>query len=308
MAQSQSLPTAAPVDRTQPLDSTTNFYRYLFLWPALFTLLAVIIFPLLYTIRISFSSWNVTSSLLNFIWFDNYRNVLQDNRFWSSFATLILTATVSVALEFVIGLGLALLLWTESRGGRFFRVLFLLPMMVTPVIMAVVWQTIFHESLGPVNDLLQRVGFPPVQWLTEYPQAFFAVIIAEVWQWTPFVFILLLGGLKSLPHEPFEAAAVDGANFLQTFWHITFQLLRPFIASVLLIRSIEASKIMETVYVLTSGGPGTSTETTSYYIYIAALRDFKIGYAAALSVLYLILMMVALTVIAKLLTRGIQTQ
>ena len=307
MAQSQTVPTPIQLERSHPLDATTNFYRYLFLLPALLTLVAVIIFPLLYTIRISFSGWNVANASLNFIGFDNYANVLQDKRFWESLATLALTAITSVALEFVIGLGLALLLWQEGKGGRFFRVLFLLPMMVTPVIMSVVWQTIFHESLGPVNDLLQRVGLPPVLWLTEYPQAFFAVIIAEVWQWTPFVFILLLAGLKALPHEPFEAASVDGASVLQTFWHITFQLLRPFIASVLLIRSIEASKIMETVYVLTSGGPGTSTETTSYYIFIAGLRDFKIGYAASLSIVYLLLMTIALTLIAKWLTRGIQT-
>ena len=137
--------------------------------------------------------------------------------------------------------------------------------------------------------------------------AFWAVVsvmIVEVWQWTPFVFLLLVAGLLSLPREPYLAAAIDGAGPVRTFLRVTFPLMAPISIGAVVIRLIEASKIMETVYVLTSGGPGTATETSSYYIYIRGLRDFQIGYASALSITYLVIMIVALTIIAKVLVRA----
>jgi multiple sugar transport system permease protein len=182
-------------------------------------------------------------------------------------------------------------------------VLFLVPMMTTPVIMSVIWRTILHESLGPANDFLGLFGLGPYPWLTDGSFAVASVMMVEVWQWTPFMFLLLLAGLISLPREPFLAAAIDGAGPVRTFFNVTFPLMAPISIGAIIIRLIEASKIMDSVYVLTSGGPGTATETAGYYIYIRGLKDFEIGYAAALSVTYLIVMIVLLTVIAKLLVR-----
>jgi multiple sugar transport system permease protein len=176
-------------------------------------------------------------------------------------------------------------------------------MMTTPVVMSVIWRTVFHESLGPVNDILSAFGVGPVPWLSSATGAFISVLIVEVWQWTPFMFLLLLAGLVSLPKEPYLAAAIDGAGTWRTFWQVTFPLMAPITIGALIIRLIEASKIMDTVYVLTSGGPGTATETSSYYIYIRGLRDFQIGYSAALSLVYLVIMIISLTIIAKLLLR-----
>jgi len=130
-------------------------------------------------------------------------------------------------------------------------------------------------------------------------------MLVEVWQWRPFIFLLLLAGLTSLPREPFLAAAIDGAGPVRTFVNVTFPLMAPVSIGAIMIRLIEASKLMETVYVLTSGGPGTATETSSYYIYIKGLRDFDIGYAAALSITYLVIMIVLLTVLGKLLHRAL---
>lgn len=279
-------------------------YKYLFLLPALLTLLAVIIFPLAYTVRLSFSSWNISSPVLDWIGIENYRGALKDGRFWASMKTLGVIVGIAIVLEYLIGLALALALWRTLRGGRALRVLFLLPMMVTPAIIAVVWRTMFHPSLGPVNDLLGRAGLPEVNWLSERVPALAAVIIVDVWQWTPFVFVFLLAGLISLPREPFEAAAVDGASPRQTFFFVTFRMLLPVSIAVLIIRLIEASKMMDTVYILTSGGPGTATETSSYYILIRGLREFQIGYSASLSVLYLVVMIVGLTVLGKGLARA----
>ncbi|HDZ89314.1 MAG: sugar ABC transporter permease [Deltaproteobacteria bacterium] len=280
-------------------------YKYLFLFPGLFTLIAIIIFPLVFTFRLSFSSWDVVQPTLDFIGFDNYVRVFNDTRFWESLGTLGTVVFSVVSLEYVIGFALALLLWQDIEKNRFFRVLFIIPMMATPVIISVVWRTMFHETLGPINDLLSMIHLPAVPWLSKPTSALIAVILVDIWQWTSFVFILLLAGLLSLPHEPYEAAAMDGANRFQIFWHITFPMMAPITIGILIIRIIEASKIMETVYVLTSGGPGTSTETSAYYIFIRSLREFQIGYSSAMSIVYLLMMILALTLIAKGLTKGL---
>lgn len=278
-------------------------YKYLFLLPGLIVLVAIIIFPLLFTIRVSLSGWDVNQSNLNWIGDANYVRLISDDRFWRALARLGVMAVGTVLLQYVLGFALALLAWRDIRYKRFFRVLFLVPMMTTPVIMTVIWRTIFNELLGPLNDILSRIGLSTVPWITNETMAFVSVMIVEVWQWTPFMFLLLLAGLLSLPREPFLAAAIDGAGPIRTFLRVTFPAMAPISISALIIRLIEASKILDTVYVLTSGGPGTATETSSYYIYIRGLRDFQIGYAAALSVTYLVIMIVTLTIVAKLLSK-----
>src|SRR5690606_36076100 len=191
-----------------------------------------------------------------------------DDRFWQAMARLSAIAVGSMLVQYVLGFALALLVWRDIALRRFWRVLFLVPMMTTPVIMSVIWRTIFHESLGPANDLLGVFGLGPYPWLTSPAWAVASVMLVEIWQWTPFMFLLLLTGLISLPKEPFLAAAIDGAGPVRTFFNVTFPLLAPVSIGAVIIRLIEASKIMETVYVLTSGGPGTATETSGYYIYI----------------------------------------
>lgn len=278
-------------------------YKLFFLLPALLVLLAIILFPLIFTIRVSFSGWDSIRPGLDWIGGNNYARLFADGRFWQSLSRLGAIAFTSVAFEYVIGFGLALLVWRQVHFRRITRVLFLIPMMTTPVVMAVIWRTIFHESLGPANDLIGLFGLGQVPWLTNSAWATFVVIAVDVWQWTPFMFLLLLAGLLSLPKEPFLAAEIDGAGPIRTFFNVTFPAMASISVGALIIRLIEASKIMETVYVITSGGPGTSTETSSYYIFIRGMRDFQIGYAAALSVTYLVIMIVMLTIIAKVLTK-----
>jgi len=245
----------------------------------------------------------VSHAGLDWIGATNYERLLADARYWESLGRLAMFAVGTVVIEYIIGFGLALLVWREVRAKRFFRVLFLVPMMTTPVIMTVIWRTIFHESLGPANDVMALFGLPAQAWLTSNVPAVIAIMVVEVWQWTPFMLLLLLAGLLSLPREPFLAAAIDGAGPIRTFFRVTFPLMGPISVGAIIIRLIEASKIMETVYVLTSGGPGTATETSSFYIYIRGLRDFQIGYAASLSFAYLVMMIVSLTIIAKVLNR-----
>ena len=282
-----------------------NFkHKYVFLFPGLFVLIGILIFPIIFTIRLSLSGWNSYTPEMNFIGITNYiRFFTDDPRFWESCFRLSFLSVSTVILQYIIGFALALMVWREIKFKRFFRVIFLIPMMTTPVIMTVIWRTFFHESLGPVNDLLGHFGIGPILWLSDPVIAKFTVIIVEVWQWTPFMFLLLLAGLLSLPKEPFLAAAIDGASSFRKFVYVTFPLMAPISIGAIIIRLIEASKIMDTVFVLTSGGPGTATETSSFYIYIKGLREFQMGYAATLSFTYLVIMIISLTIIAKVLTK-----
>ena len=278
-------------------------HKYLFLLPGLLVLLAILIFPIGFTVRLSLSSWDSFYPALDLLGIENYVRIFTDDaRFWEAFGRLSLLSVTTVFLQYVIGFGLALIVWKEIAFQRFFRVLFLIPMMTTPVIMTVIWRTFFHESLGPVNDILSHFNVAPL-WLSSETLSKFTVMIVEVWQWTPFMFLLLLAGLLSLPKEPFLAASIDGAGPIRTFVYVTFPLMAPISIGAIIIRLIEASKIMDTVYVLTSGGPGTATETSSFYIFIKGLREFQFGYSAALSLTYLIIMIISFTIIAKILVK-----
>ena len=279
-------------------------HKQIFLLPGLIVLLGILIFPIVFTVRLSLSSWDIIVPGLDWIGINNYiRLFTDDSRYWEALVRLIFFSSVTVFLQYVIGFTLAHLVWKEVILKRFLRVLFLIPMMTTPVIMTVIWRTIFHESLGPVNDILSNFGVAYIPWLTDESWGKLSVIIVEVWQWTPFMFLLLLAGLLSLPREPYLAAAIDGAGPVRTFFYVTFPLMAPISIGAIIIRVIEASKILDTVYVLTSGGPGTATETSSFYIYIKGLREFQLGYSAAMSFTYLIIMIISLTIIAKLLHR-----
>ena len=281
-----------------------NFkHKFVFLMPGLLVLLGILIFPIIFTVRLSFSGWDSFNPGLDFIGMENYIRLFKDDkRFWESFLRLGFLSITKVFLQYIIGFGLALLVWKEIKFKRFFRVLFLIPMMTTPVIMTVIWRTFFHESLGPVNDFFSLFGMA-TPWLSHEVLALVTVMIVEVWQWTPFMFLLMLAGLLSLPKEPFLAAAIDGASSIRKFIYVTFPLMAPISIGAIIIRLIEASKIMDTIFVLTSGGPGTSTETSSFYIFIKGLREFQIGYSATLSFTYLIIMIISLTFIAKFLTK-----
>jgi multiple sugar transport system permease protein len=281
----------------------SKFYGRLFLLPGLFTLIAIIIFPLLFTIALSFSNWSVANSGFDWVGGRNWAAMASDGRFWESMARLIPLALVTVFIQYVLGFLAALVSWKGVASGRFFRVLWLVPMMTTPVVMSVVWKSIFNETVGPVNDIITALGFGPVSWLSSTIPAMAAIMVAEIWQWTPFMYLLLLAGLLSLPREPFLAASIDGAGTFRTFFKVTLPMMAPVSIGAIIIRLIEASKIFDTVYAMTNGGPGSSTETPTYYIYLKALRNFDLANGGTLSVTYLITFIVLLTVIVQILTR-----
>ena len=194
---------------------------------------------------------------------------------------------VDVSVQYLIALGLALLVVQHLPGRRFFRVVFLLPMMITPVGVAYLFRMLTDTSKGPLYPLWAHFGLTDVSWVTNPWGARLAVMIGDVWQWTPFIFIVLLASIETLPHELVEAAVVDGANRLQVFWRITFPLILPATSTVVLIRLIEGFKIIDLPNVLTNGGPGTATESLTLHAY-TIWRALDIGGSAAVAYLLLI--------------------
>ncbi|HZN08108.1 MAG TPA: sugar ABC transporter permease [Pyrinomonadaceae bacterium] len=256
---------------------------YLLLAPAVAVLLALSIYPLIYSISVSLQTaagWGL----------GNFTRLLSDNFFLTAMAHTFVFAIAALTCEFLLGLGLALLLNSQIRGRGLFRASLLVPMMLPPVVAGVVWRLLLNPNFGAVNGTLKQIGIDTesLTWTASPRLAMLSVIAVDVWQWTPFVFLVLLAGLQAIPQEPYEAALIDGSSRWQTFRHVTLPLLKPAILIVLLLRTMDLLRVFDQIFILTEGGPGFATETISLYIYRTAFRFFDFGYAAAMSFVLLI--------------------
>jgi len=265
--------------------------KFLFLLPCVIWIFSLTIFPLVYSLYLSFQSWHL-GKIPSFTGLTNYITALTDYRVHNSLEFTLKFTAVTVSVELLLGLGLALLIHEGIRGERFLRVLFTAPLFTSPIALSYLNLTIFYEEGGPINNILKLLGGPKIPWLSDPFFASLAVMMIDIWQWTPFMFIILLAGLESLPREPYEAAKVDGASSFQIFKHITLPLLTPVIITAVLLKAIESLKVFDLVYALTMGGPGISTETYTMYIYKSGMRFFKLGYAASLSYIFLFIVMI----------------
>ncbi|NAZ36347.1 carbohydrate ABC transporter permease [Rubellimicrobium sp. CFH 75288] len=278
--------------------------KHAFLWPAFLLVLAISLFPLIYALIVSFQSVRLVPPLPpRFVGFDNYAEILQSARFWGSMRVTATITLASVALQYVLGFALALALHHNVPGASLYRVTFLLPMFLAPVGVALIARMIFHPFLGPVNDLFTTLGFGHVEFLTRAGPAIAVLVTIEVWQWTPFVTLLMLAGLQSLPHEVFEAAKVDDISPWRRFWDITFPMLLPLSVAVVFIRLVEGFKVIDTVFVLTGGGPGTATETLTLFAYNEGFKKFNLGMTSALSFTFLFVVIVFGTIYLALAQR-----
>jgi multiple sugar transport system permease protein len=268
--------------------------------PAVLVLLATAIFPLLYALAMSFSQGAFLSGEWEFAGLDNYIRAFGDARFWVALWTTLQFAIPSLLIELTLGMLVALLLNRKLALIQVARPLTLLPMMVTPVVVGLIWAIMYNPSFGIVNYLLGLVGVDPVMWLASPVYSKLAIIITNVWEWTAFAVLVFLAGLQGLPAEPFRAARVDGATSWQVFWRLTLPLMMPKVLVVVLIRTIWLLQLFDIVWVITAGGPGSSTEPVSLYIYKQAFHFFDLGYAAALSFVLLIVVTVICTVIIRL--------
>lgn len=276
--------------------------RRLLLLPTVLLLLVFSIFPLVASVALGFGSWDIgMDNPYSFRGLENFARLVGDSRYFTSLVNTLVYAVGSVALQFGIGLALAWMLYLRPPGHGFYRVLFLMPMMLTPVAVGYMWRLIFEHRIGAINFFLRTFGLEPIPWLTERATALLAIVIVETWQWTPFVFVFMYAALENLPRDVIDAAIVDGASRWQTFRHVVFPLLRPIAIAILLLRMVESLKIMDTVYVMTGGGPGNSTESLTLYAYRAGLQFFDLGSAAAIALTLLVgVLILALPLVLRL--------
>lgn len=278
---------------------------YVFMAPALLIMVLALLYPVVQSVWLSFHQWAIGSPLSSarFIGLDNYRILLSDPNVWASIRVTLLFAFAVVTIEVFLGVALALALDRQIRGMSAFRTIFILPMMVAPIVVGLVWRYLYNEQFGPFTTALKALGLPVVPWLSSPDMALASVIIADVWQWTPFIFILSLAALQSLPASAIEASRIDGATRFQTVIHIKLPLMMPVIVVAALLRTIDAFKVLEVIYILTEGGPGLSTEILSLHIYKTAFTSQQLGRASALSNILLLIVMsvtVALFIFNKL--------
>lgn len=281
---------------------------YLFLAPALLTIILLTIFPLIYSLYLSFINYELGRPHLEirFVGLDNFISAIKDVRFLQALIRTFIFVACVVTTEFVLGLVLALALNREFRGRSIVVTLLTIPFMIAPVAVGFLWWTILDANYGPLNHLvvdILRLSPKNVAWTADPNVAFFSIILVDIWQYTPFMTLILLAGLRSIPVEPYEAAIVDGATGFSLFRHITLPLLKPAILVAILIRVIDSFKIYDLVYLLTYGGPGTSTEVASFYIYLRGFKHFRISYAAALSYIILIISAILITLLINIVRR-----
>ena len=269
-----------------------NYARryWAFILPAAVVVGAVILFPWVFTLFMSAQDWHVGGAH-SFTGLSNYGRMLTDERFqWAVFRTLYFTL-FAVALPVLFGVAAAVCFHRNFWGRGLARTIFIMPMMATPVAIALVWTMMFHPQLGVLNYLLTSVGLPPSAWVYDPDTVIPTLVMVETWQWTPLVMLIVLGGLASLPSDPYEAAVLDGANGWQVFCHVTLPLVWPFIVVAAVIRGIDALKAFDTIFVISNGGPGTASETLNILLYLQAFSFYDIGYASAIVVVFFVLVL-----------------
>jgi len=280
-----------------------------FLVPVFVVLIVMQVFPFIYNIYLSLTSWfPPAQDHPSFIGFGNYIRAFHDSVFLNSLKVQVLFTILTITFELLLGLGVALLLNREIRMRNTFRTLVLLPMMATPAAMTLVWKVMYNPTTGIINKFLQPIytilGVEPLTWVGSSATALWSVIIISVWRWAPFATLILLAGLQSIPKLYYEVAEISGASGWQKFRFVTLPSLKISIITILLFRSIDSLKTFAIIHNLTGGGPSDSTQIPNLYIFFKAFEGFKLGYSSALSMILFFVAMALAVVSIYLLRRG----
>jgi multiple sugar transport system permease protein len=259
-----------------------------FIIPALVIVIGVIVFPWAFTIWMSLNEWKVGAPT-TFVGLANYLRLPGDARFLEAVWHTLLYTALSVVLPLIFGTFAACVFNARFALRGFLRGVFIMPMMATPVAIALVWTMMFHPQLGILNYLLSFIGLPPQLWIFHPASVIPSLVLVETWQWTPLVMLIVLGGLAAIPSEPYESAQIDGASGWQVFRFITFPLIMPFLFIAAMVRSIDAVKSFDIIFAMTQGGPGTASETINLYLYSVAFAYYDVGYASSIAVIFFIL-------------------
>lgn len=266
--------------------------------PAALYLAVFSVFPLIYSLGISFFDWSQTTSTFTFIGIDNYTRLAADPVFWQATVNTAILVVAAVAIQVVLGTALALFFDLHLRGSWFVRGVLILPMLLTPIVVGLMWRALLNPDWGMVNWLLGELGLPQPLWLADPRLALITLVLVDSWQWTPFIMVIVFARLQALPRDVFEASAVDGAGRMATLRRITLPLLAPAILFAAVFRSIDAFRSFDVVFGLTYGGPGRLTTTISFYAWETGFSFTRYGYASAIAYVMVVIATVAFTVFA----------
>ena len=251
------------------------------------------VFPLLWTLYLSFTDYSATrGGPAEFVWFGNYTAILTSSQVHQRTVTTLIFVVGAVSLQTVLGFTIAYLISRRTRGRGLLTTLFLVPMMLSPVVVGLFWRFMLDAQFGVVNSMLDSLGLGQVEWLTRQRTALLSLIVVDTWQWTPFIMLIALAGLTAVPKYLYEAASIDRASEWFKFRTITLPLVWPLLLIAVLFRAIEAFRQFDLVYILTSGGPGVSTETLSFHVYKVAFLGFNTGTASAYGILMVLVVIV----------------
>jgi multiple sugar transport system permease protein len=262
-------------------------------------LAAFAIYPLVYSLRLSFTDLTAADGTGRWVGFKNYGDLLSDPQFWNAAKNSVIIVVATVALQVVLGTALALFFNLRLRGSSIVRGILVLPMLITPIIVGVMWRALLNPDWGLVNWAVTKLGIEPPNWLGSIEMAMKTLIIVDVWQWTPFVFIIVFARLQALPQDVYEASAIDGAGPITTFRHITLPLLAPAIAFAAVFRAVDAFRSFDLIYGLSYGGPARSTTTLSFFSFQNGFQFQNYGYAAAVAYMMLLILMAGTTVLLR---------
>jgi multiple sugar transport system permease protein len=266
--------------------------RWLFPLPGALFILAMMVFPVLYTFWVSLTDWSLTSGReAHFIGLKNFEILIMDSRFYNALKLTIYFTVLAVGVETILGVGIALLLNREFRGKNTFKTILLLPMVATPVAIGLCWTLFYEPTVGLANYTLRQFGLPAIKWLADQSTVIPSLALVDIWEWTPMIALIVMAGLAALPAEPFEAAVVDGATPWQVLRHVTLPLLAPTILVAVVLRSIDAFKTFDIIYTMTNGGPGYASETMNIYAYTLGFQYFRFGAASSALVALLALVL-----------------
>lgn len=277
-------------DRRARWMRTASWAPALYLGPAVIVMAAACLYPVFSAFRLAGYDWAMGTPWPSARWvgWDNFASALANPRVWSSLGTTVLFAALCVCAEMVLGIALALALERPARAMAFFRTVFITPMLIAPIAVGLAWRYLFDTQFGLVNAILKLAGLHPQTWLADPTLAFVAIVVADIWQWTPFVFIMMIAALAGLDRCVIEAACIDGARWWQQALLVKLPMVMHVIAITLTMRLIDAFRVLEVIYVLTFGGPGDSTEILALHIYKTAFVGQQLGVAAVVSVLLLV--------------------
>jgi len=287
------------------MGQSTNLSRYLTLMPALAIFILLTLVPLVNLLALSFNdvTWADRTESWNWQGLDNYADLGSDTLFKAGILNTVIFAIVAVAFQMILGFILALITTQVSRGQLIYRTILILPILVPGIIIGAIWKLMYSFDFGIINQILMSMGITPIDWLGNPNTALLSVIVVDVWHWTPFCYLLLLASMQSLPQDIYEAAEVEGANQWELLRRITLPLMIPAIVVTFIFRMILAFKVFDEVYLLTGGGPGTSTEVISFTIYRRFFTEDQAGYGAAMSIATIFVIAILIIVASRLNSR-----